>query len=359
MPAFFEIFMAMIGAIMSGASIFAQDSANQQNIALAKETLNKQQAFSEEAAAQAQQRQIDMYKEFFSPQGMMKQYKEAGLNPSLMYAKGGVGGSSQSVNMAATPAATVPYVNPLLGQGQMSEMMNVIKTMTEAQKTKSETEMNYTRIDEIKQNIEKSKKEIEEIESKIGVNTATTQILELQKQLNEIEVKFQNETYNDRVDKFIEEYNVLTKTREKLEKEINGLDIENKYKDDYWKRTNDLLKEQANLCNEQAGLAAANAALAEWQKAFNEKTEDYQVNIAKFQALCTEHNATAAEWNAKTAEQNYYKAKAEVKILEEKMEAYRKYGAKVMESSGWAQTLVNLLVALGYNLDTKTYSGGY
>lgn len=311
MPAFFEIFMAMIGAMMQGASVLAQNSANQQNIALARETLNRQQAFSEEQANAAYERQIDMYTRFFSPEAQMRQYKEAGLSPGLIYAKGGVGGSSSSAPMAATPAATVPYVNPVIGQGQMESAMNVLKTITEAQRTKSETEINYTKIDEIKQNIEESKKRMDEIESKIGVNIATQASIEMDTQIKDVQLKFDKDTYYDRWHSIEAQNEVYDRTAKKLEREIFGLDIENKYKDEYWEATNENLKAQKTLMNAQEGVALAQKLLVDKQ----------------------------AEHEGKKIELTGLEIRKLTKIVDE----YEKFGYKATEANNWATELMSVL----------------
>lgn len=311
MPAFFEIFMAIIGAMMNNASILAQDSANNQNIALARETLNKQQKFSEESAEQAYQRQIDMYTRFFSPEAMTQQYKQAGLNPALIYAKGGVGGSSSAAPMAATPTATVPYINPIIGQGQMAEMMNVVKTLTEAQKTKSETEMNYTKIDQIQQEITESQKRVEEIESKIGVNLATKESIQLDVEIKKIQKQFDQDTYFDKWKSIKTQNEIYEKTAKKLEKEIYGLDIENKYKDEYWEATNANLKAQKTLMNAQEGVALAQKLLIDKQ----------------------------AEHEGKKIELTSLEIRKLAKIVDE----YEKFGYKATEANNWATELMSVL----------------
>ena len=53
---------------------------------------DKLYAQSEASADKAMQRTIDMYNLLHSPSAMVKQLKEAGLNPALMYSGSGMGG---------------------------------------------------------------------------------------------------------------------------------------------------------------------------------------------------------------------------------------------------------------------------
>lgn len=291
------------------------------NIALARETLNKQQQFSEEAAEQAYQRQIDMYKNFFSPEAMMKQYKEAGLSPGLIYAKGGVGGSSSAAPMATTPSATVPYVNPLIGAGQMAEAMNVVKTLTEAQKTKSETKMNEVKIDEIKKNIEQADANIKLLEAKAGTEVLTQMNLKLDADLKEIEKKYQGDTLQDRVKMVSEQLNVMIAQEENLWTDLNGKEIDNTWKPKMYEAERDLKNAQKELFIEQKVLPAAQAALAKAQEKLAKAQKD-------------------------TEEQRKSQIEKDTKRLQYILDEYEKWGYKATEANNWATEVVALAKSL-------------
>lgn len=66
----------------------------------------EQNAWNAQQADIAYQRQIDFYNQFQSPDAMVKQYQDAGLNPALMYGKGASAASPISAPQASGSGGT-------------------------------------------------------------------------------------------------------------------------------------------------------------------------------------------------------------------------------------------------------------
>lgn len=98
-----EVVPSLLGSI-AGTNMTGRDTQ------LAETQLNNQRLLNEEDY----QRKIDFYERFESPEAQVAQYKNAGLNPALMYgngasvsASGGIGAGSASAPSAGTDAASV------------------------------------------------------------------------------------------------------------------------------------------------------------------------------------------------------------------------------------------------------------
>lgn len=91
--------------------------------------------YGELAAQNADTRTRALYKDLYSPKALMKQYKEAGLSPSMMFGgtpgQGGMAGA-QGTGTAGQPTAYMPIS---LMEGAQLEMLKA-----QAEKTKAETE---------------------------------------------------------------------------------------------------------------------------------------------------------------------------------------------------------------------------
>ena len=229
----FEIIMAIFSAIMQGYSVYNQQQTNQQNVDLARENREDQQAFATEAAQTANQVTEQQYNKLYSPSAKVQQLRDAGLSPGLMYSNGGYQGSGVLAAQAASPSSSAPIVNPLM----MPDFLNMMTQLTQAQKTKAETKKTEAEEQETRQNIAESNARIEEIKSKIKSSEYQNKLTEMQTELakqtaayTELQTKFENETYTERARQYKIQNDKTEKEIDKMIEEINGMQIDNSYK---------------------------------------------------------------------------------------------------------------------------------
>lgn len=124
--------MSAIGMLAAGAAlnginnIFSHISSNYDRQENAR--------FNEEAAENAYSRQKEMYNMYYSPSALLKQYKEAGLSPSLMFG-GTPGQGGTSAPMGAGAAGSLTPFMPI----SMMEAAQVHNINAQTEKTKAET----------------------------------------------------------------------------------------------------------------------------------------------------------------------------------------------------------------------------
>lgn len=127
--------MDFISPLVGGAMGIAQTAFNNWlGAESAEKSRERNFYYNEQAAINADVRQRRMYKDFYSPQALIKQYKEAGLSPSMMFG-GTPGQGGASGNMSAGAAG---IQNPVMPYSflESAEAANLI---AQTQKTKAET----------------------------------------------------------------------------------------------------------------------------------------------------------------------------------------------------------------------------
>lgn len=102
--------LGMIGELVSGAANMAM---NAQTLGTNLHMQESQQQFNREEAEKAYQRQRQFYSDFSSPQAMVHQLKEAGLNPALMYGIGSQGGQGASGSQASSGIGSAGSMIPM------------------------------------------------------------------------------------------------------------------------------------------------------------------------------------------------------------------------------------------------------
>lgn len=225
-----EIFTLMVSLIGTLVGAGAMASANEQN----QQNFESSQQFSREAAGTANATTREQYQTLYSPEAKVQQYKDAGLNPALMYMQGS-GSVGSAAAQAATPAA--PTINPLVNSDWANKMFENVLTATQTKKTEQETS-------NLQQQLEESKANVRKIESEIDCNIASKTNTELQNRILENEAKVKEATFQEQIEMFKENLRLIKDNADKTEREIFGLDIENKHKDEYWEATVKLLQAQ-------------------------------------------------------------------------------------------------------------------
>lgn len=286
-----EIFALLAGVLSGLFGITSQQEANAQNIALAKETREDQQQFSDEQAVKARQFSTQQYWDLHSPQSMVQQYKDAGLSPGLAYSGGVATGGGGMANQASAPTAQTPVVNPIFGQNGLNDMMNALKTITEAKNTDQNTEKQKKEIEQIEQDIKESNALIDKYEAEANNTRVSTANLELKNKLLENEKKISDATLDDTINIVKENYNLIKKNVDKCQEEIDILEIDKskreKFLDAEIKKMNAEAKKycaDAILSKAEAKLANAKTNLTRSETNLNiKKREQIQQEIEEME----------------------------------------------------------------------------
>lgn len=191
---------AILGLIGTGAavggSIGSNVSTNRTNREIAEQTnrtnleINASQlAHADQAAAEAYQRQRQLYTDFYSPAALVNQYKNAGLSVGMMYGSGGAGGhGGTSVQQANTPNAIPQQMyqqQNILDAQTASLMADAAKKAAETKNIETDTDKKVAEQGEIQQRIEGIKKEIELNNTKIE-NTIADTLKKYEEQATEV-----------------------------------------------------------------------------------------------------------------------------------------------------------------------------
>lgn len=315
--AIISIIAAVIAATMSGIGIWQADKANKQNQQLAIDNREDQQAYSTLAAQQANQATEHRYWNLYSPSSTVNQLKAAGLSPGLFYGQGGSGGQNVSAAQAMTPSSAPATMNPIIPGDMFSQIFGQTD-WNEVRKTDSDIKLNET-------TIQKAQHEINEIDSKIKLieEQTKTEIVtrmgeELKNKYQQLENEYAEKSMQDRLGMLADQRNMMKASYEKTLKEIEGLDIDNKNKQDLI----DLTKKR---------MAAETAKL--WAEQLN-YLKDTQLKEAQRRLTQIQQHLSIQE---------YEKGKRMIKQLDQqieeqskRLEAIEEYGYDWIENPGIA-----------------------
>lgn len=161
----------MLGTIVGGLIGMGQTAFNNwMSQEAAAEARAENYRYNEMAAVNANKRARQNYMEFYSPEALMKQYKEAGLSPSLMFGgTPGQGGMTAPAGAGASgpQAQVMPY--DFLSAAQAEALM------AQAKKTEAETDV-------IEGKNQRGQAEIAGILAEAGYKDASKAVQEAQKQ---------------------------------------------------------------------------------------------------------------------------------------------------------------------------------
>lgn len=128
------IALAVVGTIVGVGSSHYQAAKNEElqedAQAFSAEQQEDAQEFNAAQAEEAYDRQVEFYENYQSPKAMVNQYREAGLNPALMFG-GSVGGSStpQTAASSSPVGAGMGSVSPISALQPISELMSTLSMM--------------------------------------------------------------------------------------------------------------------------------------------------------------------------------------------------------------------------------------
>ena len=314
--------ISIISLIMSAAGMgisgVMQQQANDQNIALAQEMNKSQQDFSRESAERANEMTRQNYFELYSPQAKVRQFKEAGLNPALMYSMGGTTGSGQAAAQAAQPAATVPYVNPLVSGNAMDSVTNAIsaalqnsKTKTEEENIKKDTEKKDAEIKKLQSDVDVNGEEIKKIAAETNLANIATMNASFDGVIKQLDIELKRETNKTQIEIMSESLRKLREETNKIIEETRGAKIDNDNKQKLIDASLRKMAAETSLLWKQNGLVDAETALTKAK----EKLTDSQTKMSY-----VERQKAWAE---------VFKLESEISRINGEIDLMQKQGAKI------------------------------
>lgn len=186
---------AGLGLVGTLAGMNSQGQAMQDQWKLEKEKMALQAKYNKEQANYSQQLALDMWNKT-NYEEQVKHMEAAGLNPALLYSKGGTGGSTAGAGTAApvsdgtTQAVGMGLQAKQIAISQAQQMAETAKTVAETAKISGvDTENVKTSIKKMLQDIEASKTGQEATEAGKAKTEAETKILKFTNWLNEAKKK--------------------------------------------------------------------------------------------------------------------------------------------------------------------------
>ena len=187
----------MIGNIIQGAGLAADIVGGIiSNIGNKNEgRINRE--FQAQQAQLARDWQEDMYNKYSSPSAMVQQYKDAGLNPALMFNNGQSVG--QGFNTSSPSGAQATLINPadnllskLQSIVQLKEMIENNKSQrdlqaAQANELNSRSSLNQSNINLNSANVNKINNEIEEIKARTKNETDRNALIALEKTFKQLQ----------------------------------------------------------------------------------------------------------------------------------------------------------------------------
>lgn len=180
--------MGLAGTI---AGMNSQEKAMQDQWRLEQEKMALQAKYNKEQADYSQQLALDMWNAT-NYESQVEHMKAAGLNPALLYSKGGAGGSTSGAGTAApvsdgtTQAIGMGLQAKQIAIGQAQQMAETAKTIAEAAKISGvDTDSVKTSIKKMLQDIEASKAGQAATEAGTAKTKAETKVIEFTNWLND------------------------------------------------------------------------------------------------------------------------------------------------------------------------------
>ena len=184
--------MGLVGTL---AGMNSQEQAMQDQWRLEKEKMALQAKYNKEQADYSQQLALDMWNAT-NYENQVQHMKGAGLNPALLYSKGGAGGSTAGAGTAApvsdgtTQAVGMGLQAKQIAISQAQQMAETAKTVAETAKISGvDTENVKTSIKKMLQDIEASKAGQAATEAGTEKTKAETKVIEFTNWLNEAKKK--------------------------------------------------------------------------------------------------------------------------------------------------------------------------
>lgn len=184
--------MGLAGTI---AGMNSQEKTMNDQWQLEQEKMALQAKYNKEQADYSQQLALDMWNKT-NYESQVEHMKAAGLNPALLYSKGGAGGSTSGAGTAApvsdgtTQAVGMGLQAKQIAISQAQQMAETAKTVAETAKISGvDTESVKTSIKKMLQDIEASKASQEATEAGTDKTKAETKVIDFTNWLNDAKKK--------------------------------------------------------------------------------------------------------------------------------------------------------------------------
>lgn len=184
-----------IGSAVGAGMGLLLGSINDKRQLKQQEKLSEQQMrFAKQMGDYNQKYQLEMW-EKTGFQGQMKQLKAAGLNPGLLYGMSGAGGATTGSSNASVPGGGAP-----VGGGEAMGMMGLRmqQQMTEAQVEVMKSQANKNNVEAAATagvDTDLKNKQIESLTQGIEESKGKTVLMDVQRELAQIESNFKTDTY--------------------------------------------------------------------------------------------------------------------------------------------------------------------
>lgn len=178
--------MGLVGTL---TGMNSQEQTMQDQWRLEKEKMALQAKYNKEQANYSQQLALDMWNKT-NYEEQVKHMQAAGLNPALLYSKGGAGGSTAGAGTAApvsdgtTQAVSMGLQAKQIAISQAQQMAQTAKTVAETAKISGvDTESVKTSIKKMLQDIEASKTEAEKTDEETKIIKFTNWLNDAKKKM--------------------------------------------------------------------------------------------------------------------------------------------------------------------------------
>lgn len=324
----FAILASVLSIVIGAVSTIVTNSQNKE---LAENQLANQQEFAHNEAELANERYLDNYWATMSPQSKVQQYKDAGLSVGLMYGGAGAGGVSTGAQ-AQTPGSTVPVMQNPLSNG-INDLFQNLKTMSESENISEDTEKKKQEVENLKSIVEVNTATIEQIAAQNNLTNVMTMNAKLDGILKQIDIDIQDATKTNQIESVATNLQNLKIEGGKLLQELEGLNIDNTNKQQMYNATVNKMAAETALAWKNGAKAAAETNLAKMQEFAT--AEQGEKSYAERQKIWTEIN------NYQTV---MAKIEAEIKLIEAET---KKTGAETVNVKmdrvgkviGWIESL--------------------
>lgn len=152
--------------------------------------MKTQHKLNEESADKADLRTRALYHDISSPAAEVEQLKQAGLSPALLYAKGGVGGSTPSGAQAAGTS-----------MGNYPDIMGSLLSISQMKNINADTQKKKAEINEINSRTKQIDQNIINMLSDKNLTDAKVAYQNLLNKLTEYDIKFKDATISTDIEK--------------------------------------------------------------------------------------------------------------------------------------------------------------
>ena len=190
---------------LQGADIIGNQLQAKQQFERTKKLMEIQQANQQQLNLQGQQIQLDTWEKTNFP-SQIAMLKKAGLNPSLMYAKGGAGGTtgSQGGGIASMGSASMSQPMGIANIIQMKQQIAQIDLLNAEASLKKAEEAKLRGVD-----TQKAESEIQKIIAETANEEIKGELMQVQKTLEQIKAANEQSIIDANLTKVGEEINKL------------------------------------------------------------------------------------------------------------------------------------------------------